>query len=256
MAGKTNLALNVTRQTRAPTWQHALVSDVPAPAVAVELKDGSNVFPLYLYPNSEQHTLTAERRTNFSEGFITDLKARLKLEWKDEERGDLRGSVGPEDVFDYAIAIFWSSGYRSRYVEFLKRDFPYLPITSNVKLFANLARKGRELTNIQLMQSERLEKLITEFPIKGDNRIDRVEYATDQKRVWINASQYFGGVPGKAWNSLVGGYQPCQKWLEDRKGRKLTYDDVQHWQKIVVAIVETIRLEKAIDAIIPGWPLP
>jgi hypothetical protein len=74
--------------------------------------------------------------------------------------------------------------------------------------------------------------------------------------VWINAEQYFGDVPQAMWESFIGGYQICEQWLSDRKGRKLSYDDVQHWQRIVVALKETIRLTKEIDALVPGWPLP
>jgi predicted helicase len=257
MAGKENLALNVCRQTKAPRWQHALVSDTPAPAVYVELKDGSNVFPLYLYPDSKQQTLRAEeRQTNFSAKFIADLSDRLKLAWTDDGSGDLETTVGPEDVFAFAYAVFNAPGYQTRYVEFLKRDFPRLPLTSDVKLFVALAGKGRELIAIHLMQSPKLNAFITEFPIKGSNIIEKVTYVPDKQRVWINPQQYFGGVPQTIWESLIGGYQVCDKWLKDRKGRKLTYDETQHWQRIVLAVKETSRLTKEIDACLPGWPLP
>jgi predicted helicase len=256
MAGKTNLALNVCRQTKAPGWQHALVSDTPTPAVFVELKDGSNVFPLYLYPDSKQAGFHAERRTNFSEKFIADLKTKLKLEWTDAGQGDLKKTVGPEDIFAFAYAVFNAPSYRMRYVDFLKRDFPRLPLTSDVKLFGLLVEKGQELIKVHLMQSSSLDKVITEFPVKGDNVIEKAAYTPVNRRVWINAQQYFGGVPPNIWESLIGGYQPCQQWLSDRKGHKLTYDDMQHWQRIVVAIQETMRLTKEIDTLIPGWLLP
>ena len=130
MAGKENLALNVCRQTKAPGWHHALVSDTPAPAIFVELKDGSNVFPLYLYPDSRQHSLNmAERQTNFSDKFIADLKAKLKLEWKDDKNGDLKMKVGPEDAFAYLYAVLNAPSYQTRYGEFLRRDFPHVPLT-------------------------------------------------------------------------------------------------------------------------------
>jgi predicted helicase len=148
MAGKENLALNVCRQTKAPRWQHAVISDTPAPAVYVELKDGSNVFPLYLYPESKQRTLhAAERQTNFSEKFIADLTSKLKLVWKDDLSGDLKKTIGPEDVLAYVYAVFNAPSYRTRYAEFLKRDFPGLPLTSDVELLAALTAKGKELTS-------------------------------------------------------------------------------------------------------------
>jgi len=106
------------------------------------------------------------------------------------------------------------------------------------------------------MQSAKLEKFLTEFPIKGDNAVGNVAYTSDNNRVWVNSLQYFGGVSPDVWKYHLGGYQVCEKWLKDRKGRKLTYDDVQHWQRIVVVIKETMRLTAEIDALIPGWPLP
>jgi predicted helicase len=257
MAGKNNLALNVCRQTKAPRWQHALVSDTPAPAVFVELKDGSNVFPLYLYPESkEQHNLiSSERRTNFSEKFITDLTQKLKLEWKDSEGGDLRKTVGPEDVFAYFYAVLNAPSYRSRYSDFLKRDFPHLPLTPNLKVFADLAGKGRDLIAVHLMQTPSLDQFITGFPIKGDNVVEKAVYTPVNERVWVNPQQYFEGVPQTIWETLTGGYQVCEKWLKDRKGRKLSYDDLEHWQRIVVAIQETTRLNAEIDALMPSWPM-
>jgi len=256
MMGRKNLALNVCRQTKAPRWQHAVVSDAPAPAVFVEVKDGSNVFPLYLYPDSQQDSFFSEPRPNFSEKFIADLKTKLNLEWKGDKTGDLHNTVGPEDVFSYVYAVFNAPGYRARYAEFLKRDFPRLPLTSDVRLFGALAAKGWELIRVHLMQSSRLDAFITEFPVKGDNVVEKAAYTPENQRVWINALQYFGGVPQTLWESHVGGYQVCEKWLKDRKGRKLSYDDVQHWQRIVVAMQETMRLANEINALIPGWPLP
>jgi hypothetical protein len=257
MAGKQNLALNACRQTKAPKWQHVLVSDTPAPAVYVEMKDGSNVFPLYLYPDADQNSLlpAVERYTNFSEQFLANLKKNLKLEWKDDKAGDLKKTVGPEDVFAYAYAVFNAPGYCIRYEEFLKRDFPRLPLTSDVNLFSALATKGRELIKIHLMQLPGLDEFITEFPVTGDNIIEKVAYTPENQQVWINDQQYFSGVAQTIWESRVGGYQPCEQWLSDRIDQRLSYDDLQHWQRIVVAIKETQRLTKEIDDAIPGWPL-
>ena len=74
-------------------------------------------------------------------------------------------------------------------------------------------------------------------------------------RGWINPQQYFGNVPEAVWNFKVGGYQVCEKWLKDRKGRVLSGDDITHYQRVVVALKETIRLMEEIDEIIPGWPM-
>jgi predicted helicase len=174
------------------------------------------------------------------------------------DRGDLQKTVGPEDVFHYAYAVFHSPTYRTRYTEFLKVDFPRLPLTGDAKLFRALAGRGAELVALHLMESPRLNDLITEFPVKGDNEVEKVQYTDDDQRVWINAKQYFGGVAKAVWDFHVGGYQVCEKWLKDRKTRTLTYDDLQHYQKIVVILQETIRLMNEIDSVVEnrgGWPI-
>ena len=94
-----------------------------------------------------------------------------------------------------------------------------------------------------------------QFCGKADNTVEKVQYTDNDQRVWVNASQYFEAVPKNVWEFHGGGYQPCQKWLKDRKGRKLSYDDMQHYRKIVVALNETIRVMGEIDALIPSWPI-
>ncbi|MCL4218726.1 MAG: DNA methyltransferase, partial [Candidatus Hydrogenedentes bacterium] len=166
--------------------------------------------------------------------------------------------ITPEEIFHYAYAVFHSPTYRSRYAEFLKIDFPRLPLTSNKSLLLALAGKGADLAALHLMESPKLDNFLTEWPVKGDSVVEKVQFTDIDKRVWINRTQYFGGVPKPVWEFCVGGYQVCQKWLKDRKGRELTYDDTQHYQKIVVALNETIRLMKAIDEVIEqhgGWPI-
>ena len=166
--------------------------------------------------------------------------------------------ISPEDIFHYAYAALHSPTYRSRYAEFLKIDFPRLPLTGNMKLFRGLAALGAELASLHLMESPRLDSFLTEFPVKGDNAVERVDYNENERRVLINKKQYFGGVPAAVWQFRVGGYQVAHKWLKDRKGRTLTYDDAQHYQKIVVALSETIRIMEEIDRKIEscgGWPI-
>jgi predicted helicase len=171
--------------------------------------------------------------------------------------GDLRKTLGPEDLFHYMYAVLSSPAYRTHYAEFLRIDFPRLPLTGNVKLFRALVAKGAELVSLHLMELPKLDAFLTDWPVKGDNVVERVQYSDKDKRVWINKTQYFGGVPKAIWDFYIGGYQVCQKWLKDRKGRALTYEDTQHYQKVVVALHETIRLMSDIDKTIEqhgGWP--
>jgi len=218
--------------------------------------------PLYLYPDGELppslFAFEDGRVPNLSTRFVEALTGTLGVESVPEGRGNLRKTVGPEDIFHYAYAVFHAPTYRTRYAEFLKIDFPRLPLTSDLRLFRALAAKGAELVALHLLESPKVEDFLTDWPVKGDNVVERVQYTEKDKRVWINKTQYLGGVPRAVWEFHIGGYQVCHKWLKDRKGRKLTYEDTQHYQKVVVALNETIRLMAEIDEVIAehgGWPM-
>ncbi len=214
------------------------------------------LFPLYLYPTEgEMQFDDGKRRPNLSPEFVKAVSEKLELTFVEDGRGDLEQTFGPEDIFHYAYSVFHSPTYRTRYAEFLKIDFPRLPLTSDKELFKALAAKGAELVSLHLMESPLLNNLITRYPIAGDNTVDKVSYDDSDKRIYINKTQYFEGVPPEVWNFHIGGYQVCQKWLKDRKGRTLTYDELTHYQKVIVALDETIRLMGEIDDLIPGWPV-
>jgi hypothetical protein len=120
-----------------------------------------------------------------------------------------------------------------------------------------LAEKGAVLVALHLLESPLLNSLITRYEVKGEHLVEKVSYDEKTQRISINKTQYFDGVPPEVWNFHIGGYQVCEKWLKDRKGRKLTIDDINHYQKIVVALKETIRLMSEIDKTIEehgGWP--
>ncbi|MDD5723119.1 MAG: hypothetical protein PHY29_05185 [Syntrophales bacterium] len=233
---------------------------------------GGNSFqlPIYVYSTDNQKATlfdydickdaTKNRKPNLSPKFIDDLAARLKMKFIPDGKGDRKKTFGPEDIFSYMYAILHLPTYRSRYAEFLKMDFPRLPLTSNPELFRNLCTLGDELVSLHLMEKQ--GKKITGYPVAGGSSVETVRYTEPQAdikgRVWINTTQYFEGVPKEVWEFHVGGYQVCNKWLKDRKGRKLTYDDLTHYQQIVSALSETIKLMDSIDAKINasgGWPI-
>jgi len=311
VAGKENLCLNTVRQTRAEEWRHALVSDAPTPAVFVEIKDGSNVFPLYLYPNGKAPDgLFAHdngRRPNFSDKFIKDVCDRLTegraarsnakkpkpVEFVPDGHGNLTTTIGPEDIFYYAYAVFHSPGYRERYAEFLKTDFPRLPLTSDPDLFAALCKLGAELVELHLMKKDFRPADLPTFPVKGSYEVEKVRYVpahTEQVigpptspsakkkksaggdadgppetetvhipgRVWINQTQYFEPVPAETWDFHIGGYRVCEKWLKDRVGRVLSYEDYVHYCRTVASLTRTMQLMETIDTTINAagaWPL-
>jgi predicted helicase len=269
-----NVALVTTRQTAEPF--DLLCTRGLAGHKSVAAYDINSVFPLYLYGDGQRERSRKSgggtmlmalfepaaaygvRRANLNPKFTEDVTRRLGLKWVLVGRGDLKKTVGPEDIFHHAYAVFHSPTYRTRYAEFLKIDFPRLPLTSDLELFHALAGKGTELIALHLMESPTLDDLITEFPVQGGNEVEKAQYTDNDHRVWINSKQYFGGVPKAVWDFRIGGYQVCEKWLKDRKTRKLTCDDLQHYQKIVVALQETIRLMAEIDPVIEkhgGWPI-
>jgi len=162
--------------------------------------------------------------------------------------------VQPQSLFDYIYAVLHSRAYRQRYAEFLKSDFPRIPYPKDPKTFHALAAKGAELRGLHLMESPVLDALITTYPIGGDHKVvtPRWEEAKDNTafgRVWINPTQYFDKVPLTAWEFYIGGYQPAQKWLKDRRGRTLTSDDLRHWQRIIIALTETDKIMSDIERI-------
>ncbi len=254
---KDNIALLACRQQAELGFYHILCSNTLVECCAVSLKtrEITSVFPLYLYPTEGEMQLQEGRRPNLNPEFIKAFSEKLELKFVEDGKGDLKETFGPEDIFNYAYAVFHSPTYRTRYAEFLKIDFPRLPLTSNKELFRALAEKGTELVSLHLMESPTLANRITRYPVSGSNTVEKVSYDDNSQRVYINKTQYFEGVPPEVWNFHVGGYHVSQKWLKDRKGRKLTYDELTHYQKIVVALKDTIRLMAEIDGLIPEWPI-
>jgi predicted helicase len=162
--------------------------------------------------------------------------------------------IQPQSLFDYIYAVLHSRSYRQRYAEFLKSNFPRIPYPKDKKTFHALAAKGAELRGLHLMESPALDNLITTYSIGGTHKIVAARWEdakgkTRLGRVWINPTQYFDNVPLTAWEFYIGGYQPAQKWLKDRKGRKLTSDDLLHWQRIIAALTETDKVMCEIDKI-------
>ncbi len=215
--------------------------------------------PLFLQPDARHKDLKLFGETivpNIGVEFLSEL-ARVSGIAKREANG-LPAGLKPEDIFHYAYALFHSPCYRRRYAEFLKRDFPRLPLTSSLELFHALAKLGGELVALHLMESPRLNKPIAKWSGKSPScEVEKVAYS--DHTVWIDktSGQGFVGVPEEVFYFCIGGYQVCEKWLKDRKGRKLSKDDIDHYQKIVVALSETIHLMAEIDKAIDshgGWP--
>lgn len=205
-----------------------------------------SIYPLYLYPETQaEKDMGMIVCPNLSQSFLDALETKLGY------------TPTPEVIFYYIYAIFHSPTYRTRYAEFLKVDFPRVPLASCDRLFRQLATYGEELVALHLMKSPKLDNLITQFiEDRGDRLVDAGHPKFSQGEVVVNKKgDKFTGVPEIVWNFHVGGYQVCQKWLKDRKGRTLSNEDIQHYQRIVVALKETIELMAKIDAAIPSFPI-
>jgi hypothetical protein len=269
-----NRALICLRQTRRNEGGALLVGQGLINKDAVSLFDIGTVFPLFLYgdtvafdsDSTEANTAhPLSRRPNFAENFLKALAAELGLPQVGAHR--LPQDVTPESIFEYIYAILHSATYRSRYAEFLKNDFPRIPLSRSLSLFHLLARRGSELVALHPMDSPQLDPPITDYTGPKNPEVGRVGWSDDT--VWLDAAATkkgqhatpgiigFHGVPEAVWNFHIGGDQVCEKWLKDRKGRTLSDGDIAHYQKIVVALAETIRLMQEIDEVIEqsgGWP--
>ncbi|MFC2060640.1 type ISP restriction/modification enzyme, partial [Chloroflexota bacterium] len=256
-----NIAFITTRQVTSIGFNHVICTSSSIEYKSISHDRNSYIFPLYLYPGKDELQFEKRRRPNLNPEFIKAVAEKLGLKFIEDGKGDLNETFGPEDIFNYAYAVFHSPTYRTRYAEFLKIDFPRLPFTSNKELLKSLAERGAELVSLHLMESSllELEKVYAQvkFNIPGSSVIEKVRYDEKAQRVYLNKEQHFEGISPEVWNFHIGGYQVCDKWLKDRQKmkRKLTIDEAQHYQKIVVALKETIRLMAEIDSVIPQWPI-
>ena len=173
------------------------------------------------------------RTPNFNSDELAALTKNLSAEYT------------PEDILDYIYAILHSPSYRQKYKEFLKIDFPRVPIIKSDAEFARLIPLGKRLRELHLMKASDIDNYETTFPEAGDDTVDKLRY--EDGKVYINDSQYFGNVPELAWNFYIGGYQPAQKWLKDRRTRKLKSDDTTHYQRIIKILIETNNVMHEID---------
>ena len=255
LAGE-NAGLVLSKQFKAsPGYHHVFVTKEIFESSLVSNKTGEigYGFPLYLYPNadSEQQNLggRSSRKPNLDMDLVKEIAANLKMEFAYEDEQRRNDAFRPEDLLDYIYAVLHSPGYRETYRELLKTDFPRAPFPKDKKQFLALAELGAELRALHLMEGEKLNKPITAYPEAGDHIVRQVKREKD--KVHINKTQYFDKVPDVAWNFHIGGFQPAQKYLKDRKDRSLTLDEIDHYQKIIVALVETDKIMQKIDAHLP-----
>jgi predicted helicase len=242
LAGENVALITLRQQSRDAEWRNVGITNTLAESSIISnyTREIGYVFPLYRYPDTkgEQGALMPEagRKENLSAAFLEALA----------------GAVGhaptPKAVLGYLYAVLHSPAYRARYAEFLKRDFPRVPLPPDKATFDALAQLGGALIELHLLRDPALNTPSCKYPVGGDHRVERVEYDEKAQRVWINGAQYFEPVSPEVWAYRVGGYQVCHKWLDDRKGATLSYDERLTYQKMITALERTLALQAQIDA--------
>jgi len=113
-----------------------------------------------------------------------------------------------------------------------------------------LAYLGQRLIDIHLLKSAELDQTSARFQGQGEDlKIGKCWFDKETQRIYINKDYYFEGVEPEVWEYQIGGYQVMDKYLKDRKGRKM--DDPRHYIHIATAIAKTIEIQEEIDAIYP-----
>lgn len=230
-----NISIGACRQQKTNDgFHHVLASDaiMESSYVSNKTSEISSQFPLFILESEDG------RRANF------DVEKLQQLFSEVEQPTEESRKVYPEDIFDYIYASLHSPSYREKYKEFLKADFPRVPRPESWAEFWRKAELGGQLRQLHLMKALQIGDYDTTFPKIGDNVVEKVVRDGDQ--VFINNSQYFGNIPELAWNFYIGGYQPAQKWLKDRRGRVLTANDIDHYQRIIKILLETDKIMKDI----------
>lgn len=242
--GNHNIGLISSKAHRDRSFFHAFVTETASEAIFMSPTTGSNAmnFPLYLYPAEDE--LDRTRKVNFD----PKLYAKIRTLATHPDHGE------PDEVavFDYIYGVLHSPDYRETFAEFLKIDFPRIPWPASPDVFWHVREKGEALRRLHLMEDAAVGAAPYRFEGDGDNTVEKgfpkFEATKDGLgEVWINKDQRFADVPEISWGFYIGGYQPAQKWLKDRRGRNLSFDDIRHYQKIIKILCETDRIMKEIE---------
>lgn len=241
---ESNLALIACRFQSSANFRHAFITRglIDKCAISTQPKESNYLFPLYrLAPDTALESEARKLVPNFNPAELKKIEKAL---------GE---KVISQQLFDYIYAVLHSPTYRERYREFLKIDFPRIPYPTDKGKYTKLANLGHQLREVHLMKNAQSWALQTTFPKAGNATVEKVEWGDG--RVYINSVQYFDNVPKAVWEFYIGGYQPAQKWLKDRKAKRgeaprgLSFDGIQHYQRIVHALSETMRLMAEVDEV-------
>jgi len=250
-----NLSIVLTKQLAKLPFAHCFVSTEIGDRCLVSLrtKELGYFFPLYLYKVKKDNP---SKKRSFSTFMLFEpsadyfvKKPNLSPAFVEKLTKEFKKTPTPEQIFFYIYAILYSNIYRIKYAEFLKIDFPRIPFTKDYKLFKKMGDYGERLIALHLLKSASLDSPVAKLQGKGDNKVEKLNYSEREKRVYFNKNQYFEGISKDVWEYQIGGYQVCNKWLKDRKGKRLSLDDIKHYCKVVTALKKTVEIQKTIDNI-------
>ena len=252
-----NYSLLVSRTGAAagsPVWDVAFIADGISD-LNLFRRGGAFMFPLHLVKSDEELTLDCDGNINLANEFLVKIAKAFKL---DRGKSGLPVGISAEAVLFYIYAILHSQIYRTRYAEFLKIDFPRIPTPTSAKLFSDLSAIGAKLADVHLLKAVSGNSI--KPTVVGEECAEIGKITWDNSTVWFNKEKTLGvrGVPERVWKFSVGGYQVCDKWLKDRKGRSLSAHEFETYNRIVWSINESLALSEDVDRVIDsgdGWTI-
>ena len=264
-----NIGLITTRQQsqQGVSWRLVGVSDsiIEGCTISNKTREINYLFPLILYPSNSTLFKEEKPTSNFNSKYIKKIIKHLRGKWTDELLENSDQLIGPKNIFNFIFAQLNSQIYRSRFEDILQRQFPNIFTPSSYKIFDLLDKIGEKLIKLILLDdkdkwlNEKISNKLSKFSFinKSQKHVEKSFPKYIDNKIYLNKEAYFSNIPEDVWLFQIGAYQVCQKWLKDRKDRNLTKDDIEHYQKMIVAISETIRLQTEIDKVIDehgGWP--
>jgi hypothetical protein len=250
-----NVGLVAVRQVPSRVFNHTLVT-----RQMIEMKTGSHdrgasLYPLWVHEGMEgrwrqESNCSKHTESNLSERFLDQLEDSLGRQ------------VAPDEVLRLVYAVLHSLEYRLKFANELSTDYARIPFVRDPVLFEELATRGARLIALHLLEAPHVQP-VGSYEGPEQPEVGRAEWSDNI--VWLSSTSRCGsrgggrflGVPESVWNFHVGGYQVCAKWLKDRKGRKLSREEITHYRQVVSVVNETITLMNEIDDVISqqgGWP--
>ena len=244
----TNLALNICRQTKTDKWSHVLVTNNITDNSYISNKTCERSYTMPLFREGNEIISGVNLKTDL----INALEKAYKARFKETELSITSNEFTAKEIFYYIYAVLYSNSFRNKFGSVLKIDFPRVPFINNKRIFKKLSGFGKQLVSYHILNNKVTVKV--NFPEKGSNIIDKIKF--NKNEVWINKNQYFNGISFDIWNFQIGGYMPAQKWLKSRKSKKLTYDELITYPRVITSISKTIEIQSKIDKVIDelgGW---